>query len=173
MTWAYVTLRDGQGRIMGYTVRHAQTTIFSVPLLTDRLRWTPQNPSFETTARVIAERRLGTLRELSQLTQLSRTSKGTRAPVSARMRPYLTRFCRQTSARRRCAPYRVTLSTSRSPCSTPAKLSVSHRPAAPRVACRPILPLCRRTHGRVKTPARRDPPATLQRRTPRPRRASA
>lgn len=52
MTWAYVTLRDGQGRIMGYT-----------------------NPSFETTARVIAERRLGTLRELSQLTQLSRTSK--------------------------------------------------------------------------------------------------
>ncbi|GAA5867640.1 hypothetical protein JCM3774_001541 [Rhodotorula dairenensis] len=52
MTWAYVTLRDGHGRIMGYT-----------------------NPSFETTARVIAERRLGTLRELSQLTQLSRTSR--------------------------------------------------------------------------------------------------
>ncbi|GAA6056619.1 hypothetical protein JCM3770_006359 [Rhodotorula araucariae] len=51
-SWAYITLRDAQARIIGY-----------------------QNPSFETTARVIAERRLGTLRELSQLTQLARTTK--------------------------------------------------------------------------------------------------
>ncbi|GAA5995793.1 uncharacterized protein JCM10292_004752 [Rhodotorula paludigena] len=51
-SWAYITLRDAQARVIGYT-----------------------NPSFETTARVIAERRLGTLRELSQLTQLARTTK--------------------------------------------------------------------------------------------------
>ncbi|KPV74021.1 uncharacterized protein RHOBADRAFT_54592 [Rhodotorula graminis WP1] len=51
-SWAYITIRDSQSRIMGYV-----------------------NPSFETTARVIAERRLGTLRELTQLTQLARTLK--------------------------------------------------------------------------------------------------
>ncbi|GAA5824652.1 hypothetical protein JCM11251_005289 [Rhodosporidiobolus azoricus] len=50
-SWAYITLRDSNGRIIGYT-----------------------NPSFETTARVIAERRLGTLRELTQLTSLARTT---------------------------------------------------------------------------------------------------
>lgn len=146
----------------------------SVPLLTDRLRSTPQNPSFETTARVIAERRLGTLRELSQLTQLSRASKGTSADLfSPRKRSPLTRSSCQTSARKHCAPSRVTLSTFHLPSSTPAKLSVSHRLAAPKAACRRILLLCRHAHGRVKTPARRDLPATLQRRTPLPRRASA
>ncbi|GAA5896575.1 hypothetical protein JCM8208_004237 [Rhodotorula glutinis] len=51
-SWAYITIRDSQARIIGYV-----------------------NPSFETTARVIAERRLGTLRELTQLTQLARTLK--------------------------------------------------------------------------------------------------
>ncbi|GAA6039110.1 hypothetical protein JCM8097_005330 [Rhodosporidiobolus ruineniae] len=51
-SWAYITLRDSQGKVIGYT-----------------------NPSFETTARVIAERRLGTLRELTQLTSLARTMK--------------------------------------------------------------------------------------------------
>ena len=175
MTWAYVTLRDGQGRIMGYTVRtFPKRRYFSVPLLTDRLRWTLQNPSFETIARVIAERRLGTLRELSQLTQLSRTSKGTSAGLfSSRKRSPLTRSSHQTSARKHCAPSRVTLLTFHSPCSTPAKLSVSHRLAAPTAACRRSLLLCRRAHGRVKTPARRDPPATPQRRIPPPRRASA
>ncbi|BGP02584.1 hypothetical protein JCM10021v2_006304 [Rhodotorula toruloides] len=52
MTWAFMPVRASDASIIGYT-----------------------NPSFETTARVIAERRLGTLRELSQLTQLARTTK--------------------------------------------------------------------------------------------------
>ncbi|GAA6012808.1 hypothetical protein JCM10207_005367 [Rhodosporidiobolus poonsookiae] len=53
MSWAYIPMRDASGdRIVGYS-----------------------NPSFETTARVIAERRLGTLRELTQLTALARTTR--------------------------------------------------------------------------------------------------
>ncbi|BGP19572.1 hypothetical protein JCM10213v2_007667 [Rhodosporidiobolus nylandii] len=50
-SWAYICLRSAEGKIIGYT-----------------------NPSFETTARVIAERRLNTLRELTTLTSLARTT---------------------------------------------------------------------------------------------------
>ncbi|KAK4047296.1 hypothetical protein OIV83_005474 [Microbotryomycetes sp. JL201] len=50
--WAYIPFRNAEGVVVGY-----------------------DNPSFETTARVVAERRLGTMRDLSTVTQLARTTK--------------------------------------------------------------------------------------------------
>ncbi|KAM0790952.1 hypothetical protein ACM66B_004257 [Microbotryomycetes sp. NB124-2] len=50
--WAYIPFRNAEGTVVGY-----------------------DNPSFETTARVVAERRLGTMRDLSTVTQLARTTK--------------------------------------------------------------------------------------------------
>ncbi|ORY86726.1 hypothetical protein BCR35DRAFT_302457 [Leucosporidium creatinivorum] len=50
-TWSFVPFRNRDGIVVGY-----------------------ENTSFETTARVIAERRLATMRDLAQMTQLARTS---------------------------------------------------------------------------------------------------
>lgn len=55
--WAFVPFRDRNGVVLGY-----------------------HNPSFETTSRVIAERRLATLRELSSMTASARTTKGEAFP---------------------------------------------------------------------------------------------
>lgn len=51
--WSYIPFRDRAGQVVGY-----------------------ENTSFETTARVIAERRLATMRDLAQISQLCRTTPG-------------------------------------------------------------------------------------------------
>ncbi|SCV70301.1 BQ2448_1695 [Microbotryum intermedium] len=50
--WSFLPVRDASGSVVGY-----------------------ENTSFETTARVIAERRLATLRDLTQVTQLARATE--------------------------------------------------------------------------------------------------
>lgn len=72
-TFSFLPVRNGEGQVVGYEVSclrgYYQTAVYS-------LRSCLQNPSTETTPRVIAERRLAVLRDLAQITQLMRTTKG-------------------------------------------------------------------------------------------------